>query len=58
MNFRILLPSVALLLAGWLPLGAMAEDSTEVGNYTVHHNAFTTDTLVPAVAKQYGVALR
>jgi len=55
MNFRILLPSVALLLAGWLPLGAMAEDSTEVGNYTVHHNAFTTDTLVPAVAKQYGV---
>ena len=55
MHYKKLLPTIVLLLACGLPLLAFAEHSTDSGNYTVHHNAFTTDTLVPAVAKQYGV---
>jgi hypothetical protein len=45
------------LLAGAVlltPLSVMAE-MTEVDGYTVHHNAFTTDTLTPEVAKAYGL---
>lgn len=38
-----------------VPVGATAQNSTSVSGYTIHHNAFTTDTLVPEVAKNYGV---
>ena len=34
---------------------AVAENSTSVDGYTVHHNAFTTDTLTPQVAKAYQI---
>ena len=46
-----------LLLASALfaPLSASAENSTSVGGYTVHHNAFTSDTLTPEVANAYGL---
>ena len=37
-----------------VPLSAIA-DTTEVNGYTIHHNAFTTDTLNPEVAKTYGL---
>lgn len=38
-----------------VPLTATAENSTRVGGYTVHHSAFTTDTLSPQIAKNYGI---
>jgi hypothetical protein len=47
----------ALLLVSALlaPLSALAENSTTAGGYTIHHNAFTTSTLTPEVAKAYGI---
>jgi hypothetical protein len=47
----------ALLLAALLaaPLCASAENSTSVEGYTVHHNAFASDSLTPEVAKAYGI---
>ncbi len=38
-------------------LGAAQADeySRTVGDYVVYYNAFTTDTLAPQVAKQYGI---
>jgi hypothetical protein len=47
--------ALALGAAVLVPLTAAAETSTSVNGYTIHHNAFTTDTLVPEVAKNYGV---
>lgn len=38
-----------------LPLQIQAEQSESFGNYIVHYNAFTTDNLTPAIAKQYGI---
>jgi hypothetical protein len=45
-----------LFLAATLvaPFSAVAENSTSVGGYTIHHNAFTSDTLTPAIANAYG----
>ena len=37
------------------PVAVLADNSTSAGGYTVHHNAFTTDTLTPEVAKAYGI---
>ena len=47
----------ALFLASALlpPLSALAENSTTAGGFTIHHNAFTTSTLTPEVAKAYGI---
>jgi len=50
-NFCSLLCAAALLS----PFVVLAENSTSVGGYTVHHNAFTTDTLTQEVAKAYGI---
>lgn len=54
MNRRRIL---ALLLSAAVssPFAAMAQNSTSAGGYTIHHNAFTTDTLLPEVAKAYGI---
>lgn len=41
----------ALLLA---PL-ASADNATHTGGYTIHHNAFTTDSLPVQVATAYGI---
>ncbi len=45
------------LLAGVLaiafPLALLADNSTSIPGYTIHHNAFTTDMLSPAVASAY-----
>lgn len=46
---------VLLALVLLAPLCALAENSTTAGGYTVHHNAFTTSTLTPEVAKAYGI---
>jgi hypothetical protein len=54
MNRRQLL--VLLLTSALLtPLSALAENSTSAGGFTIHHNAFTTSTLTPEVAKAYGI---
>lgn len=48
---------VPLLLAVMIlaPLCAVAENSTTVGAFTVHYNAFTTSILTPEVARAYGI---
>lgn len=37
------------------PLSATADNSTAADGYVVHHNAFTADTLDPAIAQRYGI---
>lgn len=32
-----------------------AENATHAGNYTIHHNALTTDSLAPEMAQIYGI---
>ena len=48
---------IGLLCAVMLsaPLYAIAENSTSVDGYTIPHNAFTSDTLTPEIAKAYGI---
>jgi hypothetical protein len=48
---------IFLLLAFALvaPSSVLAENSTSAGGFTIHHNAFTTSTLTPEVAKAYGI---
>jgi len=38
-----------------LSLSVMAENSTRVPGYTIHHNALTTDILDPKIAASYGI---
>lgn len=40
-----------VLLAGFV----QAENATQSGAYTIHHNAFTSDSLSPQVAQAYGI---
>jgi len=49
------LPILLLTSVLLAPLSALAENSTSAGGYTIHHNAFTTSTLTPEVAKAYGI---
>ena len=42
----------ALLLCS---VSSWAENSTRIPGYTIHHNAFTTDTLLPDVASSYNI---
>ena len=55
MSIRALAPW--LLAAGLsLSLPAVAtETSTSADGYVVHHNAFSADTLSPAIAQRYGI---
>ncbi len=46
-----LLCAAALLAPSW----ASAENSTTAYGFTIHHNAFTADTLTPEIAKSYGL---
>lgn len=43
------------VMLGCVPLQLLAENSTRVPGYVIHHNAFTTDTLAPEVARSYGL---
>lgn len=53
--YRPLSLAAALAAAGLLfHLPVLAEHSTQAGQYTIHHNAFTADTLNPDVARAYG----
>jgi len=49
---KIVLTGFAFCLAS---ATAMAEQSQTFGDYVVHYNAFTTEIITPAVAKQYGI---
>jgi hypothetical protein len=53
----MLKPLLALLTSALLLVStaASAENSTVVGGYVIHHNAFTTDTLSPQIANAYGI---
>lgn len=50
---------VWLFLAGFsflmLPLSMQAEQVKDFDQYSIHYSAFTTDNLVPEVAKKYGI---
>jgi hypothetical protein len=48
----IFLSLVTLLLAGGF---ALAENSTRVGGYTIHHNAFLSNELSPEMASRYNI---
>ena len=55
---RQYLMSYALVVALGLLLGSpaiMAENSTKIPGYTIHHNALTTDSLPPQVANAYDI---
>jgi hypothetical protein len=47
---------VSLLLSSLLlPLSLLAQNSTTVGDYTIHYNALTTDSLTPEIASNYQI---
>jgi hypothetical protein len=47
---------LSLLFASlMLPLSLIAENSTTIGAYSIHHNAITTDILTPEVASTYQI---
>ena len=43
------------LASSLVAVSAWAEQSKTFGDYVVHYNAFTTEIIQPAVAKQYGI---
>ena len=48
--------SLAIILSGALFTGAApAENSASFGDYTIHYNALSTNSLSPEVAKAYGI---
>jgi hypothetical protein len=53
MRYRLLALFFGILCV--TSLSVRAENSTAVGGYVIHHNAFTTDTLSPQVASNYGI---
>ena len=46
--------ATGVMLFGW-SLFALAQNATQIPGYTIHHNAMTTDTLTPQVAKAYNI---
>ncbi len=46
---------LATLFALVLSASALAENSTRVDGYTIHHNAFLTSDLSPEMANRYGI---
>ncbi len=53
MNKRTFLTTAALLIGMVMFQAVLAENSTQIPGYTIHHNALTTDFLTPQVAKAY-----
>lgn len=46
---------VASVMLVFLSTSLLAENSTKVGGYTIHHNALTTDLLTPEIANAYHI---
>ncbi len=44
-----------LLFISLISLPVLAENSTSIPGYTIHHNAIPSASLDPAIAKQYGI---
>jgi hypothetical protein len=51
---KLLSLAAGVVLAGTATF-AVAENATHASGYTIHHNAMTTDTLSPKVAKAYDI---
>lgn len=43
-----------MALLAWA-VSAVADNSTKVGGYTIHHNAVTTDMLTPEISRAYRI---
>lgn len=56
MNYveKMLYPVIVAFLFT-VSFSAQAENSTDFGDYVVHYNAFTSDTLSPQIAKAYDI---
>lgn len=52
---RLFLSIIIAFAVAIFSLQAKAENSQTLGDYVVHHNAFTTDVLEPEVAKEYNI---
>lgn len=52
---RSTLPGLIGIAALLLPFWSFAENSTSVDGFTIHHSAFSADTLTPQVATSYGI---
>jgi len=57
-KIKAIISSILLILLGALPSSAFAENSLDFGDYTVHFNAFRSDTLTPEIAKAYQLTRR
>jgi len=57
-KMKAIISSILLALLSTLPLGAFAEKSLDFGDYTVHFNAFRSDSLTPEIAKAYQLTRR
>ncbi len=57
-RIKLIFRGFLLTLACTLPFSASAENSKDFGNYTVHYNAFRSDTLTPEIAKAYQLTRR
>jgi hypothetical protein len=55
MQIKPVIGSVLALFLGVCASLALAENATRVPGYTIHHNALTTDSLSPQVAKAYNI---
>lgn len=51
---RLFRPLVAMIILAF-PLSGLAENSTHVDGYTIHHNALPVTTLSPEIAATYGL---
>jgi len=57
-KIRTLSNGILLLLLSTLPFSSFAEKSLNFGDYTVHFNAFRSDSLTPEIAKAYQLKRR
>lgn len=55
MKKRRFLALIGLVALFGLTSPAVAENSSAIPGYTVHHNAFTTDVLTPYIARRFHV---
>lgn len=52
---RFITATLTLLALALCAPALLAENSTAVSGYVIHHNALTTDNLTPEVASAYGI---
>jgi Domain of unknown function (DUF4426) len=57
-KIKAIISSILLILLGTLSSSAFAEKSLDFGDYTVHFNAFRSDSLTPEIAKAYQLTRR